>query len=62
MALKLLFIVLSIFIVWQLFSYFRAHPETLSKEYLNRIFFTLGVLALLLIVFVTGLVWLVKSW
>jgi hypothetical protein len=60
MALKLIFIVLSIFIIWQLFVYLRANPEALSKNNLSRSFFTLGVLALILIAFVTGLVVLVK--
>ena len=53
-------IIISIFIVWQLFVYLRAHPEALSKHNLNRSTFTLGVLTLLLIGFVALLVFIVK--
>lgn len=60
MLVKLLFILLSIFIIWQLFTYLRGHPEAFSKDNLLRSFSTLGILALLLIIFVAGLVFLVK--
>lgn len=62
MLVKLLCIVLAIFVIWQLFTYLRLHPEAFSKENLNRSFFTIGILALLLIVFIAGLVWLVKRY
>jgi hypothetical protein len=58
---KLLLIVVSIFFIWQLFVYFRAHPEAFSKANLNASFFTLGILALLLIGFVALLVFIVKQ-
>ena len=60
MFVKLLFIILSIFVIWQLFAYLRLHPEAFSKENMSRSFFTMGILALLLIGFVAILVWLVK--
>ena len=61
MFIKLMYIVLSIFVIWQLVVYFRSHPEAFSKVNLNRSFFTLGILAILLIAFVAALVWLVKQ-
>jgi len=57
---KLLLIVVAIFFIWQLFVYFRVHPEAFSKANLNASFFTLGILALLLIGFVAVLVLIVK--
>lgn len=61
MFVKLLFIILSIFVIWQLVGYLRAHPAAFSADKLNRSFFTLGILALVLIGFIAGLVFLVKS-
>ena len=58
---KLFFIVLSAFLIWRLFVYLRVHPEAFSKENLSRSFFTLGILALLLIGFIAVLVLVVKS-
>jgi len=61
MLFKLLCIILSIFVIWQLFVYLRAHPEAFSRDNLSRSIFTLGILALVLIGFIAGLVFLVKS-
>ncbi|EKD45535.1 MAG: hypothetical protein ACD_69C00247G0002 [uncultured bacterium] len=61
MFIKVMFIILSIFIGWQLFVYLRTHPEAFSKDNLNRSFFTLGILAILLIGFIAVLVLLVKK-
>lgn len=58
---KFLLIVISIFFIWQLFVYFRSHPESFSVANLNRSFFTLGILTLLLIGFVALLVFVVKG-
>lgn len=60
MLIKLLFIVLALFIGWQLLVYLRMHPEALSWDNLNKSFFTLGILALLLIGFIAILVWFIK--
>lgn len=60
MLIKLLFIVLALFIGWQLVVYLRMHPESLTWKNLNKSFFTLGILALLLIGFIAILVWFIK--
>ncbi|MEI8054760.1 MAG: hypothetical protein WCH10_02005 [bacterium] len=57
---KLLLIGISVFFIWRLVTYFRAHPEAFSKANLSASVFTLGVLALLLIGFVAVLVLFVK--
>lgn len=57
---KLLLIVIAIFFIWQLFIYFRTHPEAFSKTNLNASVFTLGILALLLIGFVAVLALIVE--
>lgn len=58
---KLLFVLLAIFLIWQMFGYVRAHPEAFSKDNLSKSFFTLGILALLLIGFVAVCVFLIKN-
>ena len=57
---KLLFVLLAMFLLWQMYHYIRANPQAFSKESLGRSFFTLGILALLLIGFIAVLVMLVK--
>ncbi|CAL7962022.1 conserved hypothetical protein [Gammaproteobacteria bacterium] len=57
---KLLLVVIAIFFIWQLFVYFRAHPEAFSKTNLDASIFTFGILALLLIGFVAVLVLIVR--
>lgn len=57
---QLLVVLLAIFLIWQMFTYVRAHPQMFSKDNLSRSIFTLGVLALILIGFVALLVFLVK--
>ena len=58
---KILFIVLAIFIIWQLFAVIRRNPQMFSKDNLGRSFFTLGILALILIGFIALLVYFVKN-
>jgi hypothetical protein len=57
---KIVFILVAIFVIFWLFSYLKANPKALSKENLSKSFFTLGVLALLLIGFIFILVLIVK--
>lgn len=48
-------------LVGVLYRYIKSKPEELSRENLSKSFSTLGVLALLLIGFVTLLVYIVRS-
>jgi hypothetical protein len=48
-------ILFGIFIVWRLIVFIKSKPESLSGVSLNKSFFTMGVIALMLIVFI-GLV------
>lgn len=60
LMLKLTYIVLAIFFVWQLFLYLNRHPDALSKENIDKSIFTLGLLALGLMGFVYLLVYFLK--
>lgn len=48
-------------IVWVLYRYVRHHPEQLSRENLSKSFSSMGILALLLIVFIMLLVFIVRA-
>jgi len=50
--LKLLSILSIVFFGWFLYRYVRSNPEAFSSANLSKSFFTLGILALLLIGFV----------
>jgi hypothetical protein len=58
---KFLLVLIAIFFIWQLFVYCRANPGAFSAANLNRSFFALGILALLLIGFIALLVFLVRQ-
>jgi hypothetical protein len=53
--------ILCLFFVWRIYSVIKANPGMLSKENLTKSFSTMGVLALILIGFITILVMLVKQ-
>ncbi len=48
-------------IVWLLYRTIKGRPEQFSRENLNKSFSTMGVLALILIVFVALLVFIVRQ-
>ncbi|GGI84890.1 hypothetical protein [Legionella impletisoli] len=48
-------------IIWILYRYIRARPETLSRESLSKSFFTMGILAILLMCFVALLIVMARS-
>ncbi len=48
-------------IMWFLYRQIKASPQMFSKENLSKSFTTLGILGVILIVFVTMLVWLAKG-
>lgn len=58
---QIVFLVLAFFIGWQTYRFVKHHPGFFSREYLGRSIFSLGILALLLIGFVTVLVMIAKS-
>jgi hypothetical protein len=47
-------------IIWFLYQSIKGRPEMYSKENLNKSFSTMGILALVLIIFVAGLILLVR--
>ena len=48
-------------IVWYLYRTVKGRPEVFSWENMNKSLFTMGVLALILILFVTFLVFIVRN-
>jgi len=57
---KFFFIMGAALMMWLLFRQIRTNPQAFSKQNLNRSFFTLGILALGLIVFIWLLVLLLR--
>ena len=57
---QIIFVILAIFLGWQLYRYIHINPQMFSRENLSRSIFTMGILALLLIGFVTLCVLLIK--
>lgn len=49
------------FILWILYRYVRARPESLNRESLSKSFFTMGVLAIILICFVVLLIIMARA-
>jgi hypothetical protein len=49
MLAKILIILLAAFFLWWIIGYFKANPKAFSGKNLNRSFFTMGILALILI-------------
>jgi len=48
-------------IIWILYRCIRGNPQQFSKENISKSFSTMAILALILIVFVTFLVWMVRQ-
>lgn len=48
-------------IVWYLYRTVKGHPEVFSGANINKSLFTMGILAIILIVFVAFLVMMVRS-
>lgn len=48
-------------IIWILYRSIRGNPQQFSKENISKSFSTMAILALILIVFVTFLVWMVRQ-
>ena len=57
---QIVFIVIAIFLGWQLYRYIHINPQMFSRANLSRSIFTMGILALLLIGFITVCVLLLK--
>ena len=60
MWMEILFLVGAIALIWILYRTVRGRPEMFSRENLSKSFFTMGVLALGLLVFIGFLVWMLR--
>jgi hypothetical protein len=58
---QLFFILLVVFLGWLIYKNIKHNPQAFSKENLGKSFYTLGLLALLLIAFVTLLIMLLRG-
>lgn len=57
---KIMMVVFAIFLLWILFRYIKSNPESLSLANLNKSFFSVGLLAIGLIVFIAVVVMLLR--
>lgn len=58
---KVAAIIFAAFLCWMLFRFIKSNPESLSFSNLNKSFFSMGILAVGLIVFVGVVVVLLRS-
>ena len=58
---KLLYVVMAIFLGWMMYRYVRANPQAFSSANLGKSFYTLGILAVLLIAFIAFCVFLLRA-
>ncbi len=54
-------IIFAAFLAWMLFRYIKSNPESLSLANLNKSMFTMGLLAVGLIVFIAVVVMLLRN-
>lgn len=59
--LQILLIAGAAFIIWYLIRTIRSNPQAFSKEMFNKSFSTMGILALVLIAFITICIWILRS-
>ena len=58
---KLGFVLLAAFLIWVLWNFIRSNPQAISAKSLNKSFFTMGILAFMLIGFVAVCVIFLKN-
>jgi hypothetical protein len=57
---KIIAVLFGAFIVFMLYRYIRANPESLSRENLGKSFYSMGLLGVGLIIFITVLIFLLR--
>lgn len=60
MLAKIAAIAFGAFLIWQLYKYVQANPQSLSKESLTKSFGSMGILGIALIVFISVVVMLLR--
>lgn len=60
MLYKIAVIIFAAFLIWLLYRFIKANPESLSAANLNKSFFTMGALGLGLIAFIAVIVMLLR--
>lgn len=58
---QILVLLTAIAVIWFTVRMIRGNPDAFNRESLNKSFFTMGVLALILIAFIGICVWLLRN-
>lgn len=58
---KIAVILFAAFLIWMLYRYIKANPESLSLASLNKSFYTMGLLSIALIIFIAAIIYLLRS-
>ncbi len=58
---KIAAILFAVFLLWMLFRYLKANPETLTLQNINKSMLTMGLLGIGLIIFIAIVVMLLRS-
>jgi NADH:ubiquinone oxidoreductase subunit 6 (subunit J) len=58
---QILVLLTAVMVIWLTIRMIRGNPEALHREALSKSFFTIGILALILIAFVGICIWLLRS-
>ena len=58
---QIFLLIVGVLIAWMLYKQIKGNPQAFSRENLSKSFYTLGILALLLIVFIAFLVMMLRG-
>lgn len=58
---KIVAILFAAFLLWMLYRYIKANPESLSLANINKSFYTMGIIGVGLIVFIAVIVYFLRS-
>lgn len=58
---KIAVILFAAFLLWMLFRFIKANPESLTLPNLNKSMLTMGVVGIGLIIFIALIVWLLRA-
>ncbi len=61
LLLQIVSLIAAIFIIWYTIRMVRGNPTAFNRESLSKSFFTMGILALILIAFIAVCVWLLRN-
>ncbi len=62
LLMQIVAVVAAIFVIWLTVRMVRGNPGAFQRESISKSFFTMGVLALILIAFIAVCVWLLRNY